>query len=140
MNSFKFVFASNDGIELNSLHFGDSKIFYIYEIHADGTIAFEREFKNEFQDIDEMSSHGSKVKRQSIISLLGKDINFIISNKMSPNFVKINKNTKVCPIVSEIKNIDKIIGYLKSNFQQLEKIMKSKSDNQKTEILKIQKR
>lgn len=137
MTKYKFALASSDGINLTSRHFGDSELFVLGEIQEDGTINLLEKKNNEFINVDETTAHGSTEKRQSIISYLGKDIDFIIANRMSPNFKKINMKTRVCPIVSEIANIKKLLTFLKHNFDLLKEKQKAKSENRETTILII---
>lgn len=133
----KFAMASSDGINLTSNHFGDSELFILGEIEENGSINITKNLKNEFKNLDETTAHGSTDKRQSIISYLGKDIDFIIANQMSPNFKKINMKTRVCPIVSEITDIKQILDYLKDNVDILKKTKEAKALNKETAILKI---
>lgn len=137
MKSCKFALASSDGIELTSKHFGDSELFVLGEILNDGTVNITKQIKNEFRDVDETTAHGSTEKRQSIISYLGKDIDFIIAGQMSPNFKKINMKTKVCPIVSEITDIQQLLTHLKNNFDLLKEKQEAKAENRETDILII---
>lgn len=139
MNELNFIFASNDGITLTSGHFGDAENYYAYKILEHGVIKFDGIIENEFKDTDESTAHGSKQKRQSIISSLSDSIDFIVASHMSPNFNKINANTKICPIVSEITNIDECLAYLKSNSKAIYAIKKSKSENKTVEIIHIKK-
>lgn len=134
---FKFALASSDSIELTKRHFGDSELFVLGEIREDGTSSITKKMKNEFKNVDETTSHGSTEKRQSIISYLGKDIDFIIAAQMSPNFIEINAKTKVCPIVSEITDIEQLLTYLKNNFDVLQQIQKTKKENRTPDILRI---
>ncbi len=137
--SFTFVFASEDGITLTSDHFGDSNRFYIYKISENGNkVEFIKEIDNKFKNVDDGIPHGSKKKRQSIISFLGKDINFIVAGIQSPNFDRINNTTPVAPIVCKIKNIDLIINYLKLNFNKLVEIQKSKLSEKSNKIMVIE--
>ncbi|MCK5035090.1 MAG: hypothetical protein KAS73_04285 [Candidatus Sabulitectum sp.] len=137
MKSCKFALASSDGIELTSKHFGDSELFVLGEILDDGTVNITKQIKNEFRNVDETTAHGSTEKRQSIISYLGKDIDFIIAGQMSPNFKKINMKTKVCPIVSEITDIQQLLTHLKSNLDVLQQLKKEKEKNGTPDILRI---
>ena len=137
--NFTFAFASDDGISLTSKHFGDSDKFFIYNISENGRkVEFIKEIANEFKAVDESLSHGAKEKRQSIISFLGKDVNFIVASQQSPNFKKINKNTKVSPIVSKILNIDSLLDYLKNNFSKLVENQKDKLENRDTEVMVVE--
>ena len=137
METCKFALASSDGIELTSKHFGDSELFVLGEILNNGTVSITKQIKNEFRNVDETTTHGSTEKRQSIISYLGKDIDFIIAGQMSPNFKKINMKTKVCPIVSEITDIKQLLTYLKNNLDVLQQLKKAKEENGTPDILRI---
>ena len=139
MKKFRFALASSDGIQLTSKHFGDSELFVLGEICEDGTINLTKQMKNEFKNVDESTAHGSTEKRQSIISYLGKDIDFIIASQMSPNFKKINTKTCVCPVVSSITDIEELLTYLKNNFGSLAEKQTAKSENRETDILRIKK-
>ena len=140
MNELYFVFASNDGIKLTSKHFGDAEKYYFYKIFENGLVEFDCFIDNKFKNTDESTAHGSKQKRQSIISSFSENIDFIVASKMSPNFNKINAKTKVCPIISEIINIDECLNYLKSNIRGVLEIKKMKLENKKIEIMKIKRR
>jgi len=135
----KIVIASNNGVSLSAQHFGDSDKFYFYKILNNNTLELEKVVENKFKNVDESTAHGSKAKRQSIVSYLGDDVDFIVSNKMSPNFKKINENTKVCPIISEIEEIEDIQLYLNTIVDRLDEIKSAKSVNKKTPILTIKK-
>lgn len=134
---FKFAIASSDGSALTTKHFGDSESFVMGEIAEDGTINITEHIRNEFKNVDESTAHGSTEKRKSIISYLGKDIDFIIAGQMSPNFKKINMKTRVCPVVSEITDIEKLLTYLKDNFDLLKEKQEAKAEKRETGILKI---
>jgi len=137
MKSCKFALASSDGIKLTSKHFGDSELFVLGEILNDGTVNITKQIKNEFKDVDETTAHGSTEKRQSIISYLGKNIDFIIAGQMSPNFKKINMKTKVCPIVSDITDIQQLLTHLKNNLDVLQHLKIEKEENRTPDILRI---
>jgi predicted Fe-Mo cluster-binding NifX family protein len=137
MVKYKFALASSDGIQLTSKHFGDSEIFVIGEIDETGTVKLLEQMKNNFKDVDESTAHGSKEKRNSIISYLGEGIDFIIAGQMSPNFKQINMKTSVCPVVSQIRDIKHVLNFLGSNFHLLREKHAAKSENRETEILKI---
>jgi len=139
MNELNFIFASNDGIKLASGHFGDAEKYYFYKIFENGLIEFDCIIENKFKNTDESTAHGSKQKRQSIVSSLSENIDFIVASKMSPNFNKINANTKICPIVSKMINIDECLDYLKNNIRDLYEIKTIKSENKKVEIINIKK-
>ncbi len=126
MKVLKIVLASSDGIKLTSKHFGDAGKYYFYKILENGLIELDCFIENKFKNTNERTAHGSKQKRQSIISSFGEKIDFIITNKISPNFNKINTKTKVCPIVSEISNISDCLDYLKSNIGDIFEIKKLK--------------
>ncbi len=137
MVKYKFALASSDGIQLTSKHFGDSEIFVIGEIHEDGTVRLLEQMKNNFKNIDESTAHGSKEKRNSIISYLGEGIDFIIAGQMSPNFKQINTKTRVCPVVSQIRDIKHVLSFLGSNFHLLKEKYTAKMENRETDILRI---
>jgi predicted Fe-Mo cluster-binding NifX family protein len=137
MKEFNIVLASNDGSLLTAKHFGDSEIFCFYKIFEDGTIDKGKVIENKFIRVDESTAHGSKEKRQSIISYLGGDIDFIVAGRISPNFKKISSKTKVCPIVSKIQNIEELLNYLKTRFNLLVETQKNQQENHKNEILII---
>ena len=139
MDELKFVLASNDGINLTSKHFGDAEKYYLFRIFKDGTVELDYSIENKFKDVDESTAHGSKEKRQSIISYLGDSLDFIVASQMSPNFRQINAKTKVCPIVSKITNIEEVLVYLKDNYSKLVEIKNAKLENKETEIVNIKK-
>ncbi|MCK5785186.1 MAG: hypothetical protein KAH54_01365 [Candidatus Sabulitectum sp.] len=137
---FKFAIASSDGVSLTTKHFGDSESFVLGEVAEDGTSSITTHIRNEFKNVDETTAHGSTEKRRSILSYLGEDIDFIIAGQMSPNFKKINTNTMVCPIVSEIIDIELLLTHLKDNFHLLKEKQEAKAEKRETSILKISKR
>ena len=137
MVKYKFALASSDGIQLTSRHFGDSELFVIGDIDENGTVRLLEQMKNNFKNIDESTAHGSMEKRNSIISYIGADIDFIIAGQMSPNFKQINIQTRVCPVVSQIRNIKHVLNFLGSNFHLLREKQIAKSEDRETSILEI---
>jgi len=105
----------------------------IGEIHEDGTVRLLEQMKNNFRNIDESTAHSSKEKRNLIISRIEADIDFIIADQMSPNFKQINTKTRVCPVVSQIRNTRHVLNFLGSNFHLLKEKHTAKSENRHTE-------
>jgi len=136
-NQLNFVFASNDGVKLAAGHFGDADKYYFFKIHENGTVEPNGFIENTFKDIDEKDAHGSTQKRQSIISLMGSDLDFVIAHKMSPNFKKINQKTKVCPIVSDLVGIEECLHFLKDYFSNLLLMKTKKGKNESVDIFTI---
>ena len=122
------VIGINKKNGLNSKHFGDSEKFRFYKI-SEGNAELYNEILNSNKDIDETSLHGSENKKKSILELIGKDIDVIISGEKSPNFIKINKETKILPIISEIFDEEKIVSYLIQNHSKILDILEKKKQN-----------
>ena len=139
MKELKFVVASDNGKEIRQTHFGDAERYYIYKVLDKNEVVFEKVIENNFKDVDESTEHGSKEKRTSVISLLGKEIDFIVSNKMSPNFKRINSKTRVCPIVSEIINFDELFEYIKNSYTFFSEVKFKKNESQTVDIIRIRK-
>ena len=86
----KIAIATNDKKNISETHFGDSQYFIIYEVNSDNLKKINT-VNNIFIDIDETTKHGSDQKKESVVSLFDKDINFIVASQKSPNFKKIKK-------------------------------------------------
>jgi predicted Fe-Mo cluster-binding NifX family protein len=137
MIEFNFVLASDNGLQLSKGHFGDSEQFHFYKVSENGEILKVKSIKNSIKDIDETTKHGSIEKRQSLISYLGGDVDFIIASRMSPNFKQINNKTKVCPVVSNIKNIEDLLSFISGNVKMFKDLVLAKKENREVEILII---
>lgn len=125
----KIAIATNDKKNISETHFGDSQYFIIYEVNSDNLKKINT-VNNIFIDIDETTKHGSDQKKESVVSLFDKDINFIVASQKSPNFKKIKKNTKIIPIVSKIKLLKEIEEYFVENYENFSNLI----DNSESQI------
>lgn len=97
MDSLRVAIASNDGINFNKEHFGDSNYYYIYEMGKD-QISFIKKINNAAKDIEE-KSHADLNKAGGVSKILKKEnIQVVLSGVFGPNLKRITKNF-VCIII-----------------------------------------
>ena len=122
----KIAIATNEKKTLSKTHFGDSECFIICEITSNGS-SILKIVDNTFINVDESTTHGSNQKRNSVLSLFDEDINLIVASRKSPNFDKINKNTKVTPVISHIMPLQDIIKHIEANYDYFSNIKNQKA-------------
>ncbi|MFO7973848.1 MAG: NifB/NifX family molybdenum-iron cluster-binding protein [Candidatus Hydrogenedentota bacterium] len=137
MSDLIYAIGTNDGVAVSPTHFGDSDKFQVYKISEGGEARLEREIANPSKEIDEGNVHGSRKKRQSVVALLGPDVDFLVAKRMSPNFEHINRQTRICPIVSGIENITELQGYFVENFSAFWEIKHAKLAGKSVELVQI---
>ena len=132
----KIVIALNGENSLSKSHFGDAESFIVLEITKESS-EVTATFKNIHNKVDETSEHGSKMKRKSVLSLFGKDVNLIIANRKSPNFDRISRETQIIPVVSQITEINDIIKHLQTNYNHFTKLISDRKNDVEVGVVVI---
>ncbi|RKX65013.1 hypothetical protein DRP44_07205 [candidate division TA06 bacterium] len=127
MDKLRIVFGTNDGENIVKHHFGDSKIFQLYELSADGKRLLIDSKENRAKDMEE-KKHGDDQKRESVLGQLGQ-IDIMVAGSLSPNFVKINKTTRTVPCISKINAIEKNLEIIYKEFSTFSELIENKVKN-----------
>ncbi len=128
MNKLRIVFGTNNGKDIVKHHFGDSKKFVLYELDEDGNRRMIKTITNEAKDMEE-KKHGDDNKRASVLNQLGQ-VDVMVAGALSPNFVKINKNTMTIPCVSKVSDINKFLDIFVGKFEDYRMMIeKKRKDN-----------
>ncbi len=118
----KIAFATDDGTNLSSEHFGSAKRYLVYVLN--NTLEFEKEIENQTM---EERFHGDPNKAKSIRELL-KDVQIFVGFVMGPNITRMRRF--ILPIISRIKRIhdakaeilmhkDEILKYLNKEIKPI---------------------
>ena len=132
----KVVIALNGENSLSESHFGDAESFMILEITQKNS-RVTAILENIHKKADETGEHGSKMKRKSVLSLFGKDVNFIVANRKSPNFDRISRETQIIPVVSQITEINDIIKHIQTNFDYFTKLIADRKNDVEVGVVGI---
>jgi predicted Fe-Mo cluster-binding NifX family protein len=98
MKRIRIAVGSNDGERINLGHLGTAKDFYIFDIFRNGSSSFVEKRRN--TSPPETVKHGDLGKMRAVLQTCsGCDV--IIGRRLSPNFIRVSKNTKFQPIVIE---------------------------------------
>jgi len=108
----RIAVSTEDGKKLTNDHFGEGKVFLIYEITEKGYRLLEKR-ENTSPEEDE---HGSEKKAQGIASIL-MDIPILLGFQFGPNIMRIKD--KFLPIVSRERDIKKALHLLLKHYKTL---------------------
>ena len=106
--------STDDGKNLTKEHFGDGKIFQIYEVSERG-IKLLKIIKNETGEEDE---HGD-IKKARQISQILNDMDILLGFRFGPNIMRIKR--KFLPVVSRDRNIKDSLINLRKNIENIKK-------------------
>ncbi len=116
MDNLLFAFASNDGVNFNKEHFGDSDYYYIYKI-GQNSCEYIKKIANTTTDIEE-ELHADPRKAGGVSSMLKKEnIDVVVSAVFGPNIKRINKKF-VC-IIMRNRLLDDSIEVIKDNYSKI---------------------
>ena len=113
------AFSTNDGKHLIEDHFGDAKIYPIYEITADGykfikTVENTTEAEGEHEE-----HHGDPKKAQGIDSLMKKNgVQVLAGKAFGPNIVRMNPQFVV--VLVNNPTVDEALEVLVKNFDLIQ--------------------
>ena len=107
----RVVIATDDGINVKIGHFGDAKLYIIYEVSKDGIKEINR-LENPFKGEEEEHVHGVLRKRIKLLEYLGK-VDIVISTFFGPGGedffrkkgvtpIKVKPKTKIKKVLEEI--------------------------------------
>lgn len=114
MDCIRVCIGSNDGETLARTHMGDTTDFHIYDIFADSTSVFVEKRVNRARDMD----HAGTGKMQEIL-LLVSDVDMLVGQQKSPNFINIAAKTKYQPVVVDAETISDVLAILSRSFASL---------------------
>jgi len=132
----KVVIALNGENSLSKSHFGDAESFMVLEITQENS-EVTATFDNIHKKADETGEHGSKMKRRSVLSLFGKDVNLIIANRKSPNFDRISRETCIIPVVSHLTEVDDIVKHIQTNYNHFTKLIADRKNDVEVGVVGI---
>ena len=75
-------------------HLGDTPVFQFYDLFADGRIVPVGDRVNTARD----AGHGKKEKMAAVLALV-EEAQVLVAARMSPNFERIARTTRVQPVV-----------------------------------------
>ena len=111
MRTLRICIGSNDGNTIAKTHMGDTDQFCIYDLVETGESLFVDQRKNIAKDMD----HAQTNKMKAILALVD-DTDILIAQQLSPNFIKIAKQTKYQPVVVTVESIQATLDLLQVEF------------------------
>lgn len=114
--------GSNDKVNFNTSHFGESKYFMIYEIYDNEKIVFKEARVNNASDMEE-EMHGDPRKFKVVISQL-TDIDILLAYAMGPNFKRILENSNKIPYIVKgvARKTKQVIDGLKEMLEKFDEL------------------
>ncbi len=110
----KLTCATDDKINFTKEHFGEAKVYLIYELNLENKeLTFLEERKN---TSSKEEVHGDPKKAKEISRLLN-DVQILVAFAMGPNIVRMRK--KFVPVISRKINIKNALELLKSKTDEL---------------------
>ncbi|MGE3063026.1 MAG: NifB/NifX family molybdenum-iron cluster-binding protein [bacterium] len=135
MKKMIFIIGFKNSIELNRSHFGDSHIFRKYEIAEDSHPIVISDSINENREENE--THGTDKKLSSVQKSL-KGVDFIVSQTVSPNLIKMAENSNIQPIIIKRKSEDEVLTAVQDNFLIILRLVENRDKKEKEKnILKL---
>ncbi len=114
----RVAISTEDEIQITRDHFGEGKLFLIYEINREGYKLIEKR-KNSTPPEEE---HGSREKARGISSILG-DVDVLLGFQFGPNILRIKD--KFLPIVSREMQIKDALKIFLQHYISIEKELHS---------------
>lgn len=112
----KIAIALDKNGDIAKTHFGDADHIYYLQITDKNELVFLEKKENILKTFEE-SGHGHDKKIVFAKEVL-KDVQFVISGAMSPNFKRLKHKAGIYPIVTN-KNLEDTINYLKNNLSKI---------------------
>lgn len=115
-SNLTIAFATDDGSQMMTRHFGDADFYYIFSI-SHNTCDYITRVKNE---TEEEKEHADPGKAKGIAGLLKKyDVKVCVSPVFGPNIKRIKKKF-VCIVMTE-KDIESAARIIQSNFTEVQR-------------------
>ena len=105
MKKIRVCIGTNDRETLAKSHMGDTDFFHIYDIFENATNEFIEMRPNTARDME----HAKSDKRKAILKLVN-DVDVIVAQQKSPNFINIAKKTKYQPVVVDQETVRAVIS------------------------------
>ncbi len=115
MREITMVVGMTNEKTIKNAHLGDSDFFLFVKFKEDGSYEIIKRIEN---DLPEEKHHGDEAKMKTALNVF-KGADVIVGGMMSPNFLKIDKNSQYQPIVSRIHDFDKFLLTLKDKFDEV---------------------
>ena len=117
MRTIRIAVGSNDGTHVVPGHFGESRVFLVYELTEDGNYRLVEKRENT-SPTEGPKSHDVVEKRRAVLSILS-DCQVFVGGRMSPSFAKLRDGSSVQPVVSEVTPIPEFVNRLGADFEHL---------------------
>ena len=114
MRKIRVCIGSNDGNNIASTHLGDTEKFYIYDIVDRGSC----ELVDSRPNCAKTMAHATTDKMALILDQ-NADVDVLIAQQRSPNFIKIAEQTNHQPIIVEQSLIKNILILLQDEFDEI---------------------
>lgn len=114
MKKIRLCIGTNDGENIAKTHMGDTEYFYIYDIFENSASKFIEKRINIAKEMD----HAKPDKMKEILKSV-KDVDVLIAQQKSPNFINIANKTKYQPIVVKAEKISDILIVLDRFFKEI---------------------
>jgi len=121
MQKLRVCIGSNDGENIASTHMGDTSFFAIYDIFSSGEHSFIEQRKNLVKTLD----HAKSDKMKAVLDLIS-DVQILVAQQRSPNFVRIAKKTRYQPVIVTETEIPAVISLLQAEFDSLSDLAKKR--------------
>lgn len=114
----RIAVGTNNHETLSETHFGDSKIFEIYDWENKTWKLVEvRENTTKDDKEKEEEQHGDPRKFKEVANML-KDVDVFVAYRFGPNYLRIKQNTTKIPFLAKTRDIkealNRVTVYLKS--------------------------
>ncbi len=130
MQKLRVCFGSNDGNNIATTHMGDTALFCIYDINADG----EKSFVEQRDNIARQMDHAKTDKMKAVLELLS-DTQVLVARQRSPNFVRIAAQTKYQPVIVEVDEIQQALKLLSDRYSVVLELVLQRQQGQLFETI-----
>lgn len=108
--------VDDDESRLSESHFGDSKLYLIYEVVEDGSYRLVERRLNRAREMEE-SEHGDPRKFRAVAKLL-EDVDVFLAGRMGPNYLRL-RESRFYPIVVGKKTVEEALEILVSRLDEV---------------------
>ncbi len=117
--------STDDEKNLTKNHFGDGRVFLIYELSPEGYKLVKRiENKSPEEEF-----HGDPNKARSIGQLLGGEgVHVLVGFAMGPNIVRMRK--AFVPVISRCESIEDALNALVKEYERLSSLVSAEGDKE----------
>ncbi|MBE0583071.1 MAG: hypothetical protein IH612_04835 [Desulfofustis sp.] len=130
MHKLRVCIGSADGETIAKTHFGDTEFFYIYDLAEGSGSTFIGQRLNMARDMD----HAQTDKMKKILDLLN-DVDILVAQQKSPNFIKIASQTKYQPVVVRAERMQQIVILLQNEFKRLYSFVERRKSGETFELI-----